>query len=193
MGVREENRERVEAAIRAAAREQIRTVGGGALSMRAIARDVGLVSSAIYRYFPTREALLTALIIESYGSLGDALETVRGEGADRWRDAAVALRGWATERPHEFQLIYGTPIPGYAAPPETIPLAGRVAEPFFAAAGIETADQPDAAGVLAALAELIGLLTLEFGGHFAGVTDPAELYAYAVERQAGELPRELSA
>lgn len=182
MGVREENRERVETAIRAAAREQIRTVGGGALSMRAIAREVGLVSSAIYRYHPTREALLTALIIESYGSLGDALSATHG-----WSEAAHALRGWAVARPHEFQLIYGTPIPGYVAPPETIPLAARVAAPFLAATGVQAVDHPAAAPVLAALAELIGLITLELGGHLVGVTDPAELYAFAVDAQVERL------
>ena len=204
MGVRDENRERMEAAIRAAAREQIRTVGGAALSMRAIAREVGLVSSAIYRYHPTREALLTALVMESYTSLGDALADAAPAGAppaDRWRALARAFRAWATGRPHEFQLIYGTPIPGYAAPSDTIPLAARVAMPFLEAgaegdrlapperlaAQLEGVGGGPAAAPLLALAELAGLLTLEFGGHLTGVADPADAYAYAVEDQVRRL------
>ncbi|MDO5535028.1 MAG: TetR/AcrR family transcriptional regulator [Propionibacteriaceae bacterium] len=202
MGVRDENREKVDAAIRAAARAQIREVGGGALSMRAVAREVGMVSSAVYRYYPTREALLTALVVESYGSLAHTLEQASGDSAQGWRDAAHALRGWALERPHEFQLIYGTPIPGYVAPPETVPLAARIAAVFLGAAAGSTA--PAASGTLAdqlaplgggtsaapltAVAELVGLLTLELGGHWVGTADPADhLYAFAVEQQVGRL------
>ena len=88
---RERNRELVDAAIRDAARQQIRIVGGGALSVRAVAREVGMVSSAVYRYYPTREALLTALILESYASLAVALEEEPpGEGAQAWRTCVSA-------------------------------------------------------------------------------------------------------
>ena len=140
VGVREESRERTTAAILAAAREEIAAHGGGGLSMRAVAREVGMVSSAVYRYFPTREALLTAMILESYESLAATLEEVRARRADRrWVALGRALRGWAVERPHEFQLIYGTPVPGYAAPPETVPAAAAVARPSRAVASASCA------------------------------------------------------
>ncbi|GAA0331858.1 MAG: TetR/AcrR family transcriptional regulator [Micropruina glycogenica] len=211
MGVRDESRRQVTAAIRAAARRQIAEVGGGALSMRAIAREVGLVSSAVYRYFPTREALLTAMIVESYGNLASALPATEGlAGAEAWRTLGRGLRAWARSVPHEFQLIYGTPIPGYVAPPETVPAAAAVAEPFLRLAPRSApdafgdpvlADQfgalgttfPDADGaglaaVLAELAALIGFISLELSGHFVGTADPADaLYEALLSRQVATL------
>ncbi len=211
MGVRDESRRQVTAAIRAAARRQIAEVGGGALSMRAIAREVGLVSSAVYRYFPTREALLTAMIVESYGNLASALPATEGlAGAEAWRTLSRGLRAWARSVPHEFQLIYGTPIPGYVAPPETVPAAAAVAEPFLRLAPRSApdafgdpvlADQfgalgttfPDADGaglaaVLAELAALIGFISLELSGHFVGTADPADaLYEALLSRQVATL------
>src|SRR5690606_34458995 len=132
-GVREANRARTTATILRAARQQIAQHGGGGLSMRAVAREVGMVSSAVYRYFPTREALLTTMIIESYGNLAAALgEVTEAQPAPRWRALGRAMRDWARANPQEFQLIYGTPIPGYAAPPETVPAAAAAARPFLA-------------------------------------------------------------
>lgn len=211
MGVRDESRRQVTAAIRAAARRQIAEVGGGALSMRAIAREVGLVSSAVYRYFPTRESLLTAMIVESHGNLASALPATEGlAGAEAWRTLGRGLRAWARSVPHEFQLIYGTPIPGYVAPPETVPAAAAVAEPFLRLAPRSApdafgdpvlADQfgalgttfPDADGaglaaVLAELAALIGFISLELSGHFVGTADPADaLYEALLSRQVATL------
>ncbi|MGO0577645.1 TetR/AcrR family transcriptional regulator [Ornithinimicrobium panacihumi] len=210
MGVREQQREHNVARILAAAREQIAQVGGVGLSMRAVAREVGMVSSAVYRYFPTREALITALVLESYEALGAALTDVpAGEGAERWTALAHALRQWAVAHPHDFQLIYGTPVPGHAAPPETIPAAERVARPFLEAgapgeikgfddpallgqvgplASAVGVDRSGSAAVLAELAQLVGLLSLELGGHLVGTADPADhLFAAAVDRQTRTL------
>ena len=99
---------------------------GSALSLRAVARDMGMVSSAIYRYFPSRDELLTALIIDAYNDLGSAVEQADG-GVDRrdaylsrWFAVCHAIRRWAVARPAEYALIYGSPIPGYLAPDETI-------------------------------------------------------------------------
>ena len=209
-GAREQSRARTTAAILRAARDEIATHGGGGLSMRAVAREVGMVSSAVYRYFPTREALVTAMILESYEGLAGALGEVRARRADlRWKALGRALRQWATQRPHEFQLIYGTPVPGYVAPPETIPAAAAVAAPFldvakgvrvapFAAPGLDgqMADVAAvtggtgqaAAAVIAELAALVGIVTLELGGHLVGSADPADrLYAAILERQVDTL------
>jgi AcrR family transcriptional regulator len=104
---------------------------GSALSLRAVARDMGMVSSAIYRYFPSRDELLTALIIDAYNSLGEAVEQADGgvERSDaylsRWFAVCHAVRRWAVAKPAEYALIYGSPIPGYKAPEDTIAPAAR--------------------------------------------------------------------
>src|SRR6185312_17499730 len=94
---------------------------GSALSLRAVARDMGMVSSAVYRYFPSRDELLTALIIDAYDSVGAAAEldeadARRTDYAARWMATARAVREWAVTHPQEFALIYGSPVPGYQAP-----------------------------------------------------------------------------
>ena len=71
--------------IKAVARRHL-TTDGANLSLRAVARDMGMVSSAIYRYFASRDDLLTALILDAYNSLGSAVEAAdRGvvEAAER--------------------------------------------------------------------------------------------------------------
>jgi AcrR family transcriptional regulator len=112
-----------------AARRQLAEVGAAALSLRAVAREVGMVSSAVYRYFPSRDDLLTRLIIDGYDALGDAAETADDPAArpeDRWAAVCRAVRSWARAHPHEYALLYGSPVPGYVAPQETIPAAARV-------------------------------------------------------------------
>jgi AcrR family transcriptional regulator len=110
--------------------EQLATKGAGELSLRAIARDLGMVSSALYRYFASREALLTALIVDAYSDLADALEQEVAAGSgdvrERWFGACSAMRRWALAQPHRFALVYGSPVPGYRAPADTIEPAGRV-------------------------------------------------------------------
>lgn len=110
------------------ARRQLTTVGADRLSLRAVARELGMVSSALYRYFPSREDLLTALIIDAYDSLGNAAEAAAasGDSRQRWRSVCGALRRWAHEHPQEYALIYGSPVPGYQAPQDTIGSARRV-------------------------------------------------------------------
>ncbi len=127
-------RERVRAELTAeitdAARRQLAEVGAAALSLRAVAREVGLVSSAVYRYFPSRDELLTRLIIDGYDSLGAAAEAADSPTAApraRWLAVCRAVRAWALARPHEYALLYGSPVPGYTAPQDTVPAAARVA------------------------------------------------------------------
>ena len=128
---RAENRIEQTRAIQAAGRRHLAEVGPAALSLRAIAREVGLVSSAVYRYFPSRDDLLTALIVESYDELGDAVEAAdagqdRDDLAARLAAVCHALHDWARANPHEYALLYGSPVPGYAAPDTTVASAGRV-------------------------------------------------------------------
>jgi AcrR family transcriptional regulator len=116
--------------IKAVARRHLAAEGAN-LSLRAVARDMGMVSSALYRYFASRDELLTALIIDAYNSMGEAAEaadaavTNRADLPHRWLAVTHAIRDWALARPHEYALIYGSPVPGYAAPQDTIGPASR--------------------------------------------------------------------
>lgn len=128
-------RERVRAELTSEIKEialaQLASSGGAALSLRAIAREMGMASSALFRYFHNRDALLTELIIDSYSSLAEAAEAAEDRAhhqsiEDRWAAICHGVRSWAVARPHEYALIFGSPIPGYAAPPGTIAPASRV-------------------------------------------------------------------
>ena len=115
-----------------AARRQLAEHGSASLSVRAVAREVGMVSSAVYRYFPSRDELLTALIMDAYNSLGETVERAERRPAraahfERWTAICRAVRSWALAHPHEYSLIYGSPVPGYQAPVTTIAPATRVA------------------------------------------------------------------
>ncbi|WP_369244637.1 TetR/AcrR family transcriptional regulator [Streptomyces sp. R41] len=130
-GARARARIEVTAAIKDEARRQLAAEGAAKLSLRAVARELGMVSSALYRYFPSRDDLLTALIIDAYDSLGETAESAHADVADagpreRWIAVCAAARRWALEHPHEYALIYGSPVPGYTAPETTVPAASRV-------------------------------------------------------------------
>jgi len=134
MGVRQERRLATRAAIIEAARRHVATDGAASLSLRAVARDLDLAVSALYRYFADREALLTELIVEAYDECADAVEAViaANTGASRARRrrafvaAAGAYRHWAQDNPSRFLLIFGTPVPGYVAPDRTTAAGTRI-------------------------------------------------------------------
>ena len=126
---RDRVRAELTAEITEAARRQLAEVGAAALSLRAVAREVGMVSSAVYRYFPSRDELLTRLIIEGYDALGAAAEEADDANLgprERWLAVCRAVRAWGRAHPHEYALLYGSPVPGYRAPEETVPPASRV-------------------------------------------------------------------
>jgi AcrR family transcriptional regulator len=116
--------------IKAVARRHVAEQGSAALSLRAVAREVGMVSSAVYRYFPSRDDLLTALIVDAYDAVGAAAEQAdpgrRSDPLRRWLAVTGAVRSWARANPQEYGLIYGSPVPGYRAPETTIDPATRV-------------------------------------------------------------------
>jgi AcrR family transcriptional regulator len=151
---RELARQTVQDGILAAARARLTAEGPAQLSLRAVARDVGLVSSAVYRYFPSRDDLLTALLIADYDELGaavEAAETAAGpEPGRRWVAVCRAIRTWSITHPGDFALLFGSPVPGYVAPRETVQPATRTTLTIVrvvadAVAGVDDAAGPDAA------------------------------------------------
>ncbi len=106
--------------IKETARRQLAVEGAAALSLRGVAREMGLTASALYRYFPSRDDLLTDLVVDAFTSLAEHLETARdasiGSGGQLWVDVAGAYRRWALDHPSDYTLIFGTPVPGYEAP-----------------------------------------------------------------------------
>jgi AcrR family transcriptional regulator len=126
------------AAVKDVARRHLAAEGAAGLSLRAVARELEMSSSAVYRYFASRDELLTALIVDAYDSLGAAAEgadgvrspaggNAGGDVAGRWLAVCRSVRRWALDHPHEYALIYGSPVPGYAAPTDTVGPATRVA------------------------------------------------------------------
>lgn len=197
---RERARAELTAEILSSARRQLAEVGPADLSLRAIARELDMASSALYRYFASRDALLTALIVEAYDEIGVAVEQTestvdRADLVGRWVAATRAARAWALSHPHEYALIYGSPVPGYVAPTDTIDPAGRVGlvlagilrdahgsgrladldelapsplDPGLAGAFGEVAPAAIAAGIRAWTA-LFGTISFELFGHYENV------------------------
>ncbi|HEX3538920.1 MAG TPA: TetR/AcrR family transcriptional regulator [Acidimicrobiales bacterium] len=117
--------------IKAAARRQLAEKGAASLSLRAVARSLDMVPSALYRYFASRDHLLTALITDAYMAVGAAAEDADAGRPDhdlmgRWLAVTAAIRAWGRAHPNEWALLYGSPVPGYRAPAETVEPAMRV-------------------------------------------------------------------
>ena len=104
-------------------RGHLATDGAAALSLRAVARDLGIVSSAVYRYVASRDELLTLLVVDGYDELGDAVDAAlakvdRADHAGRMVAIGRAVRAWAVAEPATYALLFGSPVPGYEAPAE---------------------------------------------------------------------------
>ncbi len=208
--------------IKRIARDQLATVGSAGLSLRAVARELGIVSSAIYRYVPSRDELLTMLIEDSYNSLGAAAETAdrrqrRADHGKRWMAIARAVRRWALDHSAEYGLLYGSPVPGYAAPRErTVSPGSRVSllvvRLVADAAGAGALDDPpgppvpaavhrdlaaipvdaelsDAVGarLLLAWTAVFGLVSFEVFGQYNGVISARESYFDHEAARLGQL------
>jgi AcrR family transcriptional regulator len=173
-GRRARRRAEVTEAILHTAREHLSTHGAAALSLRAVARDLGMVSSAVYRYVADRDALLTLLLVEAYTEVADAVDSAVADAADRPWDARVlaaarVFRAWAVADPARYALLYGSPVPGYAAPPEaTLEPGTRVLRTLVAlvaegvAAG-EVSDTPRGEAAPAALLPDLGRVGTDLG------------------------------
>ncbi len=127
--IKDTTREDMIAQIKATARQQMTEKGTAGLSLRGIARAIGVTAPAIYNYFPTLDDLITALIVDAFRSVADTMIATAdahddGSATSRIFAAGLAYREWALAHPVQFQLIYGNPIPNYSAPAEvTAPLA----------------------------------------------------------------------
>lgn len=197
---RERYRTQVRAEITRRAWEQIATAGASALSLNAIAKQMGMSGPALYRYFASRDDLITELVREAYRSLAETLRAAAATGADL-AGLARALRDWALADPQRYLLVYGTPVPGYHAPADITAISSEIMTtlldacaalaPTGAATPLDAylADHRDwAAGhpappealrrFLSVWTRLHGVLSLELAGHFAGMDlDPALLFA----------------
>jgi AcrR family transcriptional regulator len=136
------------AEIKRVGRAHLAEHGAHGLSLRAVARELGVVSSAVYRYVASRDELLTLLIVDAYDAVGAAAEGAAAEGRGgfeaRWLRLCRAVRDWATANPHDYALVYGSPVPGYRAPTDTVDPAQRVV-----AAGVSVVADAWAAGGIA--------------------------------------------
>ena len=151
MGKRQETRDRIEREIVEVGRRHLVTEGAAGLSLRAVARDLGMVSSAVYRYVASRDDLLTLLIVDAYTDLADTVDLAAASAEGSWQDRllhmARAARAWALDRPASWALIYGSPVPGYHAPADvTVGPGTRVVGALLAvvADGVAAGDVPDA-------------------------------------------------
>lgn len=203
------------------ARRHLATDGAAGLSLRAVARELGMASSAVYRYFPSRDELLTALIVDAYDALGGAAEeseaaVPRDDLRARLHAVATAVRGWALTHPHEYALVYGSPVPGYAAPEATIGPAARIARVVSrivadglaggavdrgtgdadaalspgAADSVGLPDGPDgslATRAVQAWTALFGLVSFELFGHTHNVVARHEEYFHGAVERLGDL------
>lgn len=194
-----------------AARDELAEAGPAGLSLRAVARRLEMVPSALYRYFPSRDALLTALIVDAYEAVGTA--AAEADGAmpaaapplARWSAIADEVRAWAHEHPHEWALVYGSPVPGYEAPQDTIEAALKITRvitgifvsatprtrgrtslppaPRELAAAVAPIEQellpgrsPEVvAAAMLAWTQLMGCVSMELFGHYKGATTDFDL------------------
>jgi len=196
---RERYRAQLRDEIKRGAKAQIATAGTSALSLNAIAKELGMSGPALYRYFASRDELITALISDAYRDLADTFQAVAATGPDLTA-LAHSLRSWALEDPQRYLLVYGTPVPGYNAPSDVTAIASEIMTTLLDACATLTSEQSEtpfdtyleghrqwADGHLAPATalhraltfwtRLHGVLSLELAGHFTGMDfDPDELF-----------------
>lgn len=207
---RERYREETKGEAKRIALEQLAEQGVEGISLNAIAKRMGVTGPALYRYFKGRDDLVTELIRDAWHDLADTAEAsvTSSDGADpadRVRAFGEAFRSWAIAQPHRYLLLFGTPLPGYHAPVDTIVAAHRTMSallsvlPRARSGDVESAldeqlrawarsrgegDVPPAVLLtgMRAFTRLHGVLSLEVSGQFGPMgIDPALLYRAEVE------------
>ncbi|MEV6767495.1 TetR/AcrR family transcriptional regulator [Nocardia sp. NPDC051030] len=186
---RERYREQMRAEIKQHAWEQIATSGASALSLNAIAKQVGMSGPALYRYFSSRDELITELIRDAYRSLADTVRAAFDSGADV-AGLAYAIREWAQHDPQRYFLIYGTPIPGYHAPADTTAISDEIMTVLLEAFRRLLENHTPATEsmnpqrrALSFWTRVHGEVSLELAGHFTGMDfDPAQLFADEIDQ-----------
>ncbi|MEU9312735.1 TetR/AcrR family transcriptional regulator [Streptomyces sp. NPDC048256] len=206
---RERYRAQVRAEIKERAWEQIATAGASALSLNAIAKQMGMSGPALYRYFAGRDELITELVRDAYRSLADAFRTASAAGGGL-TGLAHTLRDWALDDPQRYFLVYGTPVPGYHAPDDVTTIASEIMTALLDACADLPADGPPTplAAHLEGLGDqwttghpappaalhraltcwtrLHGVLSLELAGHFNGMGfDPTLLFTAELDTLTG--------
>jgi AcrR family transcriptional regulator len=200
---RERYRAQVRDEVKRHAWDQIATAGVTALSLNAIAKEMGMSGPALYRYFAGRDELITALIRDAYRSLADTVRAAHAAGTTAVALAAV-IREWALSDPHRYLLIYGTPVPGYHAPDDVTAISDEILTVLLEICAGEPDEQPKTpfdvvlgmsrgwAGALPASSPAVhralsfwtrlqGVLSLELAGHLAPLGfDPGLLLAEEV-------------
>lgn len=216
---RERLRQEATSEIKQLAMRQLAVAGVAGISMVAIAKEMGMTGPALYRYFANRDALLTALIRDGYADLAHTAEGAAQDAAaqapgQRLRTVAAAVRGWALQEPQRYLLLFGTPVPGYRAPMDTLEAANRTLRVFALIAAelvdgptgypapprlqkqfeqLANADHPhcSARALLAATVvwtRIHGQLSLELIGQFTHMRiDPALLFDYELDSTAAQL------
>lgn len=211
MDRRQRYREETRQEAKRIALEQLAEHGMAGISVNAIGKHMGVTGPALYRYFANRDALLTELISDGYHDLADTVEqaiTAARTQPARARAAATAMRAWAIAAPHRYQLLFGTPVPGYQAPEHTLAAANRTMTAVLATVGSDHTEprrttlyrQIAAWGErmghgdltprqlhwgLTAWTRLHGLLSLETAGQFGLMAiEPELLYRAEVEALA---------
>jgi AcrR family transcriptional regulator len=131
-GIRDRFRNQIRYEVKQVGLRQLAQGGPQALSVNAIAKELGVSGPALYRYFASRDALLTELVADAYHDLAEALAAAaagpaRLGPAERVRDLATAYRNWANAEPHRYRLLFAAPIPGYDPQSEVLVSASQAA------------------------------------------------------------------
>ncbi|WP_340688229.1 TetR/AcrR family transcriptional regulator [Amycolatopsis coloradensis] len=184
--------------------EQLGTTGLSALSLNGIAKHVGMSGPALYRYFPSRDDLITDLVRDAYRSLADVVRAAAEAGGVT--EVAYAIRKWALADPQRYLFVYGTPISDYRAPGDTTEISNEIMAVLLRVHATAPDDgrltafdghldeHREWAGGLPVSAAVLrravtfwtrihGVLSLELAGHFAGMGfDPGRLFAAELEQ-----------
>ena len=202
--MRERYRAQVRQEVKEAALRQLAEAGPGALSISAISKQLGVSGPALYRYFASRDDLLTELVIDAYHDLANALTAATSQAPDdhprgRFEALARAYRRWALAEPHRYRLLFGPPLPGYEAHAQRLVeaswaamnlllevlrgFAAGAAEPSgplaseltaWAQQGNQRIDPGTALHAILIWSQLHGIVSLEIAGNFASMSIDAD-------------------